>query len=458
MKTNRLLALVALLTCLVLAGLASCDGSGNGEQSAASTTSVMPTPNGTEADLATDEASYATFTPTQPVPTEIVPLASHPSLVKASPQEIAQLALQRVHTQAGSKVKPEVLLARRTTELEMYSLGGGCPGNIDVVDPAPLMLVLLHGDFELGGLGPDMGGPASYVLMVYDLWAGYPTYIAAGMAGDSFSKLLTEAGINATPSVNQPTIPAYVCPTPDPAAKPPLGWYYGDTAPPISMAGDQVRHTGFVGWEYYAVRNVPASIRTAEDEPLAPGQIYATVNYDAQTKETLQRYIDTNKEMVAQMAGRRGQVETWIIFNDYVSVVQFRTFAQAHHLKTGVTYLRAIDEDPLPAYPPIYKLHVVRHADSADPIPQNDLDNLISGMKKYVPQLDLKGVYATHTWLDASELPALAADPSVFYVDLTATATRDDLVQAGIPGAAQAVVDVPAWHLFTLVEKPYVSK
>jgi hypothetical protein len=67
-------------------------------------------------------------------------------------------------------------------------------------------------------------------------------------------------------------------------------------------------------------------------------------------------------------------------------------------------------------------------------------------------------VYATHAWVAAKQLTALAVDPSVYYIDLTANAVRDDLAKAGIAGADQAVVDTPAAMLFALVEQPWTGK
>ena len=72
--------------------------------------------------------------------------------------------------------------------------------------------------------------------------------------------------------------------------------------------------------------------------------------------------------------------------------------------------------------------------------------------------MQLQGVYATHAWVDAKELPTIAADPSVYYVDVTAEAARNDLVKAGISNARQAVVVNYADVLFSAVEKPYQSK
>ncbi len=94
----------------------------------------------------------------------------------------------------------------------------------------------------------------------------------------------------------------------------------------------------------------------------------------------------------------------------------------------------------------------------ADPLPQAAVDSAFNKLHADTPQLSLKGVYATHAWLDAKDLSALAADPSVYYVDLTANAVRDDLAKAGVAGAAQAVVETPAQMLFALVEKPWQSK
>jgi len=383
----------------------------------------------------------------------------HHPLVNASPEQVGQIAIQMITGEKAVRSgTPKLVLAQRTTWDKIASLGLGCQAHSSLETP-PLMLIILKGDFDASNqLGMSMAGPnpqfyVTYILYVYDLWAGQPTFFMFSPDGRGLGKALND------PTLPEPTDPSAqrpdICPTPTLDA--PQYTHYGDTVSG-GAPGTSVHSGNFGSWWYEATTHIPASIRTEEEQPLASNQIYAKVTFDGSSMASIQSYIDANKQLLTQMAGRTGQVEISVVFKDYVLVDQFRAFAQAHQLKTGVSYLRAIDEDPNPQYAPYYTIHIVGHQDVATPLPQADLDNIYGGIKKYVPQLSLKGVYATHAWVDAKELPALAADPSVYYVDLAATAVRDDLAKAEVAGAAQAVVDTPAHLIFVAVFEQSKSK
>ncbi len=146
------------------------------------------------------------------------------------------------------------------------------------------------------------------------------------------------------------------------------------------------------------------------------------------------------------------------MFKNYMPVEQFRAFVQKHGLKPGLSYLRAIDENPVPVYAPYYTIKV--NASNSDPIPQASLGSQLTPLTSDPQrQVALKGVYVTHAWIDAKQLQALAADPSVYYVDIAANLVRSDLAKAGVAGAAQAqVITYPQLIFNSLVEKPYQSK
>ncbi len=413
-------------------------------------TAGLPTPDGTEQPQ-----------PTDVVPTEVAGAARIHSLVGASPDEVGKVAINDVLEQNMVRSgTPQVILARHIDAAEVEGLGIGCY-NSHVIETPPLMLVVVKGDFDVSNQpGMSMAGPnpvlyVSYIAFVFDLWAGQPTLTMFSPDGRGLQKALNDPTLPSVTSSGTPTPQPLICPSPNVGQA--ALQYYGDTVSGIA-GGTRVHAANFSTWHYYATKDVDPRVRTSEDQPIPASYVYVQVLLNNPSITGVRAYIDTNKQLLTQIAGRTGQVEVSIVFKDYVSVDQFRAFTQAHGLKTGVSYLRAIDEDPNPQYAPYYTIHIVGHQDSAAPLPQADVDNIYNGIRQYVPQLSLKGVYATHAWVDAKELTAIAADPSVYYVDLTATAVRDDLNKAGVAGAAQAVVDTPAHLIFiAMFEQPKIK-
>ncbi len=409
-------------------------------QRAAGHTSIqgLPSPNPTEQYL-TDETSkereVSNATP-----------KTH-SLVNVSPSEIGKIALTYNQPYGGTD---RVVLSKATTWAELASLGIVDEESVTIETP-PLALVILKGNFIERNLpGLVVGGvtvKAKYLVYVYDLWAGAATVFMASPDGKGLREVLNDPSLPAGTITLQTTLHLSTAPK---------LFHYGDTLPGVLMGPNVVHQASFSTWSYSSIKDASGTEHSAEAVAVGPNQPYAQVMLnDSSSVATIQQYITANKQMVASMSQRSGPVETWIVFKDYVPADQFRSFATAHKLTAGVSYLRAIDENPNPLYAPYYKLQIVPPANSADPLPQADVDSAFSKLQANTPQLSLKGVYATHAWIDAKDLPALAADPSVYYVDLTANAVRDDLAKAGIAGAAQAVIDTPAHLIFiAMFEQP----
>lgn len=382
------------------------------------------------------------------------------SLVNASPEQIGQLAVEfaRGHHTIRSG-EPQVLLTRPTTLHELTAMGLG-EHDVESIERPPLMLVLLKGDFyPFPKPGADESSSAdqhiTYVAYVYDLWGGTPLIIQESKDGGIFKKVL-----------NDPTLPdATPLSSLDDAKKRtnqqqgPKVLHYGDTAiggEPIS--GHIVHQANFTAWSYIAKAGT-ANLTNVEGSPVGTNQIYVTINHDWNSVNGDQEYINANKKLLPQIATQSGQVEVSIVFNTYVPVDQFRVFAQTHKLNVLSSYVRAIDQAAKPIYAPYYTLHINSSGNGANPIPQANLDNELAAISNSPQkQVSLAGVYCTHASVDAKELPVIAAEPSVYYVDVTAEAVRNDLKSAGIDGASNAVVMNYAYVFFSLVEPRYQLK
>lgn len=442
--------LVGLITYSGASHLSTANSASTSHSSAVTNSGVinsspsLPTPNATEDDLMTKTAKE--IVENTPVP------RMARSLVNASPEEVASIVLS-TGAFPSRGTRGQVVLARRVTLKDLDEMGLSRP-NISSIETPPLMLVILKGNFDIsnksGLLMPGTHSSATYIGYIIDLWAGQACAVMASPDGRNFGKALNDPALMGRYQPSQGSQNAETSPV--------KLYHYGDTLTGIPIGSTDLHSAKFAGWGYYAVAGVSQIIHTADGTAIEPKRPYAQVSFDNSSIATIQQYIDANKQMVTPMSQRSGQVEAWIVFKDYVPADQFRSFAQAYKLTAGVSYLRAIDENPNPLYAPYYKLQIVPPDGKATPLPQATVDSAFNKLHADVPQLSLKGVYATHAWLDAKDLPALAADPSVYYVDLTANAVRDDLAKAGVAGAAQAVVETPAQMLFALVEKPWQSK
>ncbi|PZS00588.1 MAG: hypothetical protein DLM69_06295 [Candidatus Chloroheliales bacterium] len=457
---------VAIMVAFSLFVLAACDADNQPNRASTNTgqsssgsiiQSALPTPLGTpgQADFNAQATQMAQRLAATPAP-----------LVNASPEEIGQLAVKfaRNHGTIRSG-EPQVLLTRPVTLHELTALGLG-EHDVESIEEPPLMLVILKGDFSpfpkpgagegfpsgQGTTQPDASRIA-YVAYVYDLWRGIPMIIQESKDGGIFKKVLNDPTLPDVPPLSslndaknrmwQPNGPKVM--------------HYGDTGiggEPIS--GQVIRKASFGAWSYIAKLGV-VNVPDTDNTPVSPGQIYVRVDHDWNSATGAQDYINANKKMLPQIAAQSGLVEVSIVFNTYIPTAQFLTFAQSHKLKVLSSYLRAIDQTAKPVYAPYYTLHI--KASETDPLPQAIIDSKLSAANNSPQkQVSLKGVYCSHVLVDAKELTAIAAEPSVYYVDVTAEAARNDLAQAGIANARGAAVVNYAYVLFSLVEQRYQPK
>ncbi len=454
-STTSLLVIGGLLVSLL--SLAAC---GNTAQSGSNAATQASSAGVSAANIPTavgTEEVFPTFTPGgRGNVFQARPLAN------ASPEEIGQVAINYTIARGQSfGGKPQVLLVRPTTWKEIADMGLGMRGSSTIEEP-PLMLVILKGDFSGGGL-PDfnksttfnqntIGQGAAYVAYVFDLWAGVPAYTFTSLHGEGLKQALNDPSLPDMQPVSQ--VPVGTDPHIVAVPTAPAHLHYGDTAPGLPASGQSVREASFGVWRYVAQRGV-SDETTPEGAAVAPDQVYAEIAIDGSVTA---QYLTANRQLLDQAAAGSGQYEIWVAFNKYLPVDQFRALVQAHGMKTGVSYLRAIDQNPKPVYAPYYPLNVV--ANGADAIPQSDLESKFASLSNDPQkQISLKGVYLTHAWVDAKQLAAIATDPNVYYVDMTANAVRADQAKAGVAGAAQAVV-VPHPELIfnSMVEAPMENK
>ncbi len=453
-----------LLTSTLLAMLVTIAACNTAAQPDASSAAVQNNSSGVSS--AALPAPMETVTNAVPSPTQIPP---RKPLGAASPEGVGQAAIAFAYEErrvlSGT---PQVLLARPITLEELGNLGLGW-SSFGSIEQPPLMLVILKGDFSkaisFGGFQRSepclliKDQPSScpepehyhYIGYVYDLWAGMPTIYMQSKSGGIFKQAL-----------NDPSLP-YEAPlsTPENRHTLPSGsnaFHYGDSPPGGEPAeGKLIREAGFGAGRYSAYIGINKH-NDADGKPADPNRIYATLSWNWDSPSGGLDYVAANKKLMPQVAAQGGQVEVSVVFKDYVPVDQFRAFVQKYGLKPGLSYLRAIDQKPVPVYAPYYTIKV--SASNADPIPQASLDSQFASLKNDPQkQVALKGVYATHAWLDAKQLQALTADPSVYYVDVAVNAVRSDLAKAGVAGAAQAQVVTYSQLVFPLLmEKPYQSR
>jgi len=391
-------------------------------------------------------------------------LATPVSLVNKSPEEIAQKAVEfaRQHGTIRSG-EPQVLLTRPVTLDQLTALGLG-KHESETIEQPPLVMVILKGDFSPfpkpgAGESASPSQPPSqadanritYVAYVYNLWGGTPTIIQESTDGGVFKKALNDPTLPDVPSLSPLDDPKH-----DSQPRVAKVLHYGDTGIGEPISGQAIHKASFGAWDYLAKLGV-VNVLDTDGTVINPNQIYVMVGHNWNSPTGTQDYIAANKQMLPHLATQGGQVEISIVFNTYVPAERFRTFAQAHGLRVGSSYLRAIDQAATPIYAPYYTLHI--KAGEADPVPQAQVGSkIVAANDAPQKQVQLKGVYSTHAWVDAKELPAIAAESSVYYVDVTAEAARNDLVKAGISNAKQAVVVNYAYVLFAAVEQPYQSK
>lgn len=202
-------------------------------------------------------------------------------------------------------------------------------------------------------------------------------------------------------------------------------------------------------WSYLA-RRAGDTAGNYNGVQIGPNDIEVTVRFPANVANGAYNYVVANRHMLAQVSGNGGQKEVWIIFRDYITPGDFRTFAKAHSLSTTVTYMRGIDESK--GQKDYIKMRITPLPGNSNPIPQTKLDEINRYDAAKSPKFTFKGVYTTRTWVGAKELPAIAADPRVFFVDVTPNIVRSDLTAAGIAGAEKANVEAGGDAIFWYIE------
>jgi hypothetical protein len=121
---------------------------------------------------------------------------------------------------------PEAVVARPITNEELTGLGLPSGFFLDCIDPPPMMLVILKGDFDISGLSRSIKpaqspARAKYILYVYDLREGAPTLITASVNGGAFRRALNDPSIPDDPTVvpapSGPTAQSKLPPLPTPS-------------------------------------------------------------------------------------------------------------------------------------------------------------------------------------------------------------------------------------------------
>lgn len=457
---------VISVAMLGLFALAACDAGSQPSQAGISTgraqsispaTQPLPTPLGTpgQDEINAQATKIAVRLLVTPVP-----------LVNKSLDEIGQRAIDFARKNGTiHSGDPQVLLTRPVTLDQLTALGLGKHESETIEEP-PLVMVILKGDFSPfprpgAGEGAAPGQSPSqtdanritYVAYVYDLWAGLPTIIQESKDGGIFKKALNDSTLPDVPSLSPPSDPKRDS---QPTAAKVL--HYGDTGIGEPISGQVIHMASFGAWDYLAKQGV-VNVSDTDGTLINTNQIYVMVGHNWNSPTGTQDYINANKQLLPQIAAQGGQVEISIVFNTYIPVEQFRTFVQVYKLRVGSSYLRAIDQNTPPVYAPYYTLHVKASTHGTDPLPEADLNSKLTIVNDSpAKQVQLSGVYFTHAWVDAKELPSIAAEPSVYFVDVTAEAARNDLLKAGISNAKQTVVVNYAYVLFSAVEKPYQPK
>jgi len=116
----------------------------------------------------------------------------------ASDTELAQFALDWARHELRPLNMPSVLLARAVSYEEMPQLGLGCPPNFSMVNPPPVMVAILRGEFDFRGVGPGfryaqapVAGKEQYAYYVFDVWNALPVITMSSDDGAPFRQAHT---------------------------------------------------------------------------------------------------------------------------------------------------------------------------------------------------------------------------------------------------------------------------
>jgi hypothetical protein len=184
-----------------------------------------------------------------------------------------------------------------------------------------------------------------------------------------------------------------------------------------------VRRRDFGAWRYSATRD------------FATSPIQATVEYDKQSIDALQRYAAANRAWATDLAGLGSLVEAVVTFRRTIDPDQFRNWAISNGMSVSLAALRTIEGQSM-------RGGIGIAGTSTDPLPQSEIGRL-------PPHGRIEGVYAAHGTILASRLPAVIRDPLVFLIDVTPTRVRQDLIAAGIADgeAASVTTGSPFWDM-----------
>jgi hypothetical protein len=170
----------------------------------------------------------------------------------------------------------------------------------------------------------------------------------------------------------------------------------------------------FGAWSYY--------IADRED-----GWLRAMVTFDHNSVKGIRDFADANRVLANQLADSTDQVEVEVTFRELMTPEEHRAWATA----AGITYfdnVHMMADDPLSG-----SAEMVVRVGSPQPPPQTRYDE-----EKAAHNLNdrIQGIDSFRGKVDASRLPAIAADPKVFVADVTMNVVRNDLRAAGITDRA----------------------
>src|SRR5207253_10164468 len=136
-----------------------------------------------------------------------------------------------------------------------------------------------------------------------------------------------------------------------------------------------------------------------------------------------------------------------ITFRTYLEPEQFRTWASKMGLHVMRAELRTVDAQGMSG-----TLGITTPPASTDPLPQKSLDEGLLAVRKHPGLRTIRGVIYTMADVDATQLPAIAADPLVFLADVTPTYVYNKLVALGWTGVDYNRIGGIPTHPFPVIE------
>lgn len=165
----------------------------------------------------------------------------------------------------------------------------------------------------------------------------------------------------------------------------------------------------------------------------AHGRLDGTVSYDIATAEGVLAFARANRALAEQLAGVGGSAEVQVTFGVPLTPEAFRAWAQGVGLTVQEADIRTYDAQGAPSTIGIF----VR---GDDPLPLDVLERQRAAVSAKGGPLTVGGVTNARGTVDTARLRAIAADPTVFLVDVTTTAVRRDLRDRGVADAPSAII------------------